>query len=80
MPGDLIKTPQNEEIANGKMSKQKKPVSSSELDGVKQEISFEFDNNKILSVDGDSVDSWSKSLAKVSKNSRGTVALNNLLL
>ncbi|XP_063941088.1 protein LNK2 isoform X1 [Daucus carota subsp. sativus] len=70
VPGDLIKTPQNEEIANGKMSKQKKPVSSSELDGVKQEISFEFDNNKILSVDGDSVDSWSKSLAKVSKNSR----------
>lgn len=63
-----------------KASKQRKTVSSSKLDGVKQERYSECDKTEILLGAGHSVGSWNKSLANESKDSRGTVALSNLLI
>lgn len=61
----------------GKASKQRKTVSSSELIGFKQERYSKCNKTEILLGGGHSVGSWNKSLANVSKDSRGTVALSN---
>ncbi|KAK1370486.1 hypothetical protein POM88_036578 [Heracleum sosnowskyi] len=71
---DLIKKEWNDAIANGKASTKKKPVSSNDLYGLKQEMHSEWDKNKILSAAGHSVDSWNKSLETVSKDSTDKTA------
>ncbi|KAL8109603.1 protein LNK2 isoform X2 [Apium graveolens] len=68
--GDHIKKERDEAIANGKSSKQRKTVSSSEVDVVKQERSSECNQTEILLGAGHNVVSWNKSLANVSKDSR----------
>lgn len=65
MSANLIKKERDEKIADGKAFKQRKPVSSSELDGVKQERYSQCNKPENLSA----------SLANVPKNLRGTVAV-----